>query len=376
MKLFKIQDIIPQIPNLLFRRRFRFTFELLPFEVRELHLKKIWNFFYAGLNQFLLPVRPVGYPVIAQVEPVNFCNLSCPLCLTTLESDSRPKMALSFDTFKHFIDTIGDYLLFIVLWMNGEPFLHPDIFRMISYAKSKKVIVHTSTNGNVNFNEDQAAMLVECGLDSLVVGVDGASQETYTRYRRGGDLELVLRNIRTVIKVKQEKGSDTPLVNLRFIVMKHNENEIPAIKKLAEELQIDFLTFRTVASVKALETDFCRYYLPETRDYRGYENSAEKSRRKQKRFTCMRPWKRITLSASGEVIPCEYDYKNTHAFGALDTKESPLSIWKGKSGRDFRSKFNAGNNHYYLCRDCVYKDMVVDDCTVEIFRCTQTSEKK
>ena len=118
MKIFRFRDVLPQLPNILFQHRFRFTFELLPFEAKELRLKKIGNFFLAGLNQFLLPAKPLGHPVIAQVEPANFCNLSCPLCLTSLNNGSRPKISLTFKTFKHFIDEVGDYLLLIVLWSN------------------------------------------------------------------------------------------------------------------------------------------------------------------------------------------------------------------------------------------------------------------
>ena len=78
MKIFSIRDVVPQLPNIFFRRRMKFYFELLPFEVKGLSARKIRNFFLAGLNQFFLPFKPFGYPVIAQVEPTNFCNLSSP----------------------------------------------------------------------------------------------------------------------------------------------------------------------------------------------------------------------------------------------------------------------------------------------------------
>jgi predicted nucleic-acid-binding Zn-ribbon protein len=32
---------------------------------------------------------------------------------------------------------------------------------------------------------------------------------------------------------------------------------------------------------------------------------------------------------------------------------------------NFRKIFNMGNNEFYICKDCVYKNMVDDDCTVE-----------
>ena len=362
MKIFRFRDVLPQLPNILFRHRLRFTFELLPFEAKELRLKKIGNFFLAGLNQFLLPAKPMGYPVVAQVEPANFCNLSCPLCLTTLNKGSRPRMLLTFKAFKHFIDEVGDYLLLIVLWSNGEPFLNPDIFKIIEYAKSKNILVHTSTNGNVKFDDEKSTLLVESGLDSLVVAVDGATQKTYSTYRKGGDLDLVFSNIKKIIRTKREMGSSTPLVNLRFIVMKHNEEEVPLIKQVAEKLQVDFLTFRTVVSAREFRADLVHTFSPESSRYCGYEGESQDS---QKRFICMRPWKRITLSAGGNIISCEFDHKDLYSFGNIENGLSIKSIWKGNNSIDFRKMFNLGSNDLYHCEECCYKNMVVDDCTVE-----------
>ena len=376
MKIFRFRDVLPEIPNIIVRRRFRFKFELLPFEARGLSLKKIGNFFKAGLNQFILPSTPLGYPVIAQVEPTNFCNLSCPLCLTTSQTHSRPRGILTLNTFKTFIDQVGDYLLLIVLWNWGEPFLNTDIFRMITYAKSKNILVHSSTNGNVIFDEKKADRLVDSGLDSLVFGIDGATQETYSKYRKGGNLNRVLANIRTIVSAKKRKASKTPRLNLRFVVMKHNEKELPLMKRLAEELEVDFLTLKTVDLPPARGVDLDGNYAPQNCKYQRYDYENGSYKRKKKPFICMRPWKRITLDALGEIISCEFDYTNRHTFGNLNMKESAMSIWKGSIAKDFRGKFNLGNNDFYLCKDCTLKNRVADDCVMESIHLNKNKAEK
>ena len=368
MKIFKFKTILPELPDILVRRRLKFEFERIPFEVKGLPAKKIRNFFLAGLNQFFLPLKPLGYPVIAQVEPANFCNLSCPLCFTTSETAARPAGLLSFERFKEFIDDVGDYLLLIVLWNWGEPFLNPDLFKMISYAKSKNIVVHSSTNGHVKFDEVTAGRLVGTGLDSLVFGIDGATQETYSRYRKGGNLESVLENVKTVVRTKKKKASRTPRLTLRFIVMQHNEKELPLARRLAEELEVDFFAVKTVDMPSALGKNLDSYFAPGNRTYQRYEYEQESFRRKRKPFTCMRPWKRMTVDALGEIIPCEYDYKNVHSFGSLMTGKSALSVWKGTRAGEFRQKFNKGHNDFYLCKNCTYKNRVAEDCTVALIR--------
>ncbi len=365
MKIFEFKKILPQIPNILFRRRIHFNFEMLPFEAKDLSFRKRLNFFIAGLNQFVLPSRPLGFPVIAQVEPANFCNLSCPFCLTTSKNDSRPSACLSFNTFKKFIDHAGDYLLLIVLWNWGEPFLNPDIFKIISYAKSKGILIHSSTNGNVRFSPQKAESLVASGIDSLIVAVDGTTQETYGKFRKGGNLDRVLENIRLIVQAKKQMGSSTPRLTMRIVVTQDNEKELPLMRQLAEKLGVDCLTVKTVSMNREDDGRLNRAYAPEDRNYRMYEYEEDSFRKKERPFVCMRPWKRITLDALGEVISCEYDYKNRHSFGNLNDEGHTIDVWKSQRSKDFRMKFNKGHNNFYHCRDCVYKNRVADDCTVE-----------
>jgi radical SAM protein with 4Fe4S-binding SPASM domain len=365
MKIFNFTDILPETYNLLARRRFNFQFELIPYSAKELSYKKMANFFLAGMNQFFLPSKPFGHPVIAQIEPTNFCNLSCPLCLTTSETVSRPREILPFETFTRFIDETGDYLLLIVMWNWGEPFLNPRIFDMIRYAKDKNIVVHTSTNGNVKFNDEKAEMLIDSGLDSIVFAVDGACQETYSTYRKGGNLESVISSIKAIVSAKERKKSRTPRMIMRTVVMKHNEMEINTLRDLARELKFDFFTLKTVDLPPDRGSSLDIKYAPDNMKYQRYEYEAGKSKRKQKPFQCMRPWKRITLDAMGEIIPCEMDYKSSLSYGNVKNSASSVAVWKNEQSRKYRAAFNNGNNDSYICRDCNYKHMIADDCIVE-----------
>lgn len=364
MRIFNFREVVPQIPNLLFRRRLQFIFEHLPFEASKLSWKKRLNFFVAGLNQFILPDRPMGYPVIAQVEPINICNLKCSLCLTASQNNSRPPARLTLEVFKRFIDEIGDYLLLIVLWNWGEPFLNPDIYDMIAYATSRGILVHSSTNGNVRFDAQTAERIVSSGLTSLIFAVDGATQETYSSYRRGGDLERVQNNIRVLVDAKKRLMSAYPKITVRFVAMRQNEPELPLVEKMARELGADFFSVKTVDMPVPLGSRLDHTYRPDQTEYRRYEYLPGTYIRQQRPFQCMRPWKRVTLDALGEVISCEYDYKDQYSFGSIMGESSVVSIWKSMTSRVFRHNFSQGHNKYYHCKDCTYKNMLGEDCIV------------
>ncbi len=366
LPIFRYRDVLPQLGNLLLRRRLRFRFELLPYEVRDLPPKKIRNLFLAGLNQYFAWPRPFGKPAFAQVEPANFCNLQCPLCLTASQTEGRPRALLSFERYKALVDELEDSLLLVVLWMWGEPFLNPDLLRMIAYSRARGVLTHCSTNGNVPFDHERAAQIVASGLDTLIFGVDGADQETYARYRVGGRLTRVWDNIAAVLAARRALGSPTPRVNLRFVLMRHNEHQVPEIRRVARELGVDFLTFKTVDMPPARGAALDRAYRPNEAGFRRYRYEGDGFERVRAPFECLRPWKRLSMDAHGRVVSCEYDYKALHPFGDTSTHGSLLGAWKGAKAGAFRHHFARGHNDYEFCRGCTYKGMQAEQCNVEM----------
>jgi len=364
MRIFYPAEVIPQVFNLLVRRRFRFQFELIPYEATRLSRAKIGNLFLAGLNQYLRRPAPFGRPAFAQVEPANICNLSCPLCLTVSQTQARPPALLPLQTFQQFIDDLGAYLLLVVLWNWGEPLLNPDLPRMIAYAHERGVLTHCSTNGNFPITAGLAEELVRSGLDTLIFGVDGATEETYQAYRCGGSLAEVKRNIAALLEARRRLGASTPRVNLRFVVMKQNESELPQVTAMARELGVDHLTLKTVDLPADIGADLDGQWAPEEQKFKRYEYLEGSFRRKRRRFNCVRPWKRITLDAAGTVIACEFDYRNLAPFGVVGRDGTATDIWKGPAGREFRRGFRGGWNEHPFCAQCTLKHRVARDCTV------------
>ena len=156
-------------------------------------LKKLSNFFVIGIqHQFLKNSKIVGYPTRLVIDPINLCNLKCPLCPTGQGKTGQPKGRMKLSDFKKIIDELGDYLYEIDLFNWGEPFLNNKIYEIINYAHQKRIQVNISSNLS-SFDKKNAKKLVESGLDNLIVSLDGASQESLTKYRCGGDFEKIWR---------------------------------------------------------------------------------------------------------------------------------------------------------------------------------------
>jgi radical SAM protein with 4Fe4S-binding SPASM domain len=275
--------------------------------------------------------------------------------------------------FKKIIDDLYPYLLLILLWDWGEPFLNPQIYDMIKYARKRGVKLLSSTNGHVFANPSHARRIVASGLDALVFSVDGITQETYQYYRAGGHLDSVVKGIANVVAEKRHQKSQTPLLNFRFIVMKHNEYQVPLVEKFARSLGVDLLTFRKFFAVVNEENGPDRQAFFESSDSRHYRfkrSSAAPYPVKIEKNPCKNLWNCPAVHWNGDVCSCTSDYKGSHVFGNVNNK-SFKAIWFGRSANKLRRDFRQLWQGIPLCKDCCYAfeggDMGRDSVSEAIF---------
>ncbi|MFC1658838.1 radical SAM/SPASM domain-containing protein [Candidatus Omnitrophota bacterium] len=333
----------------------------IPYHFSNVPMKKILNWIRLEASIYLRSKKPWGLPTHLQVEPTALCNLRCALCPVT-EGMNRPVGHMGLDLFKKLIDEIGDYVFLVLLWDWGEPFINPDIYGMIKYAKRKGIKVVSSTNGHMFAQAKHADQVVQSGLDSLIFAVDGISQETYERYRRSGDFKTVLQGIKAVVARKHSLNSITPFLNFRFIVMKHNEHEIPGLKVLAKSLGVDALTLKTLnphsndtygskrSDQEASENEF----IPSDRHYRRFVYEQYKNVPiLRKHNPCKNLWNSPSIHWNGKVCSCTYDYNEKHIFGDLN-KDAFRAIWFGNAYQGMRRQFRNNWEKLDPCNQCSY----------------------
>ncbi|WP_373498930.1 SPASM domain-containing protein [Desulfococcus sp.] len=169
------------------------------------------------------------------------CQLKCPICSTgNKQTGILGNGYLSFENFRNFIDR-HPQIKKIELSNWGEIFLNPDLERILEYGSSKGVAL--SANNGVNFNtatDAQIEALVKYELKGMLVSIDGASQPIYQIYRRGGNIDAVISNIKKVNYYKKRYQKEVPVMKWQFILFGHNEKELPAARKMAEELGMIF----------------------------------------------------------------------------------------------------------------------------------------
>lgn len=294
--------------------------------------------------------RPIvwGLPITLSVEPNNNCNLHCPECPSGNGSLSRKKVQMNTQLFSKIMNETHKHLIYLTLYFQGEPFLHPQYIEMLKKAHELGIYTASSTNGQV-INALMAENIVRSGLNKLIISIDGTSQETYEKYRVGGSLEKALNAIKGLIHWKSELKSNTPKLELQFLVMRHNEHQIAEIKALSKKLKVK-LALKT-AQINSLDDK--QNLLPQQNKYARYKKNTDGKliRKKAIRNYCWRAFSGAVIAANGDVLPCAYDKNGEHVFGNINN-ESLAQIWKNKKATEFRKQLLLNRSQFDICRNC------------------------
>jgi len=315
------------------------------------HPHRIVNLIKINISRSLKLPKIIGLPHTVMIEPTNTCNLKCPLCPTGAGLIKRAKGFLKFEDFKKVVDETYKSVFHIRLWNWGEPLLNKEIFRMIAYAKRKKIFVNLSTNSSF-LDQTISEKIVNSGLDELIVSLDGASEKAYTAYRKGGDFNKVINSIKFLTRERKRLNKKTPFIKLQFIIMKSNENEISKMKSLAKTLGVDELSFKTVGIMDYFSKEDIKKYIPSQKKYSRYAVDSNKvlSKRGVKNW-CDFIWDEMVINWDGSVVPCCFDMNNRYPFGNV-FNQSVKEVWNSNKYVQFRKQILSSKKQIPLCKYC------------------------
>jgi radical SAM protein with 4Fe4S-binding SPASM domain len=294
-----------------------------------------------------LSAAPPGPPRTAMIEPSNRCNLACPTCPTGT-GKVLPRPDMTRDRFARVVQELTPGLANLALWNYGEPTLNRDLPDLIRAAKARGVGV-VKVSSNVHFLDgERGTALLESGLDVLILSVDGASDATYRRFRRNGDFRRVEAAVRWLCAEKRRRGLAVPRIELQFIVMRHNEHELPRIRQLAAEWGVDRLRIKTFGA----EDDVNRDLVPVSAALSRYAADGRSPARVHP--FCTMAWDHAVINVDGSVTPCCYlrpDMGEAFVMGNV-FESSFAEIWRGARYRSFRERMLADRAAMPVCGTC------------------------
>lgn len=260
------------------------------------------------------------FPLHLDIEPTSACNLRCPFCATTHNKYATGMM--SEETWKTILDEAGENGLYSLKFTyRGEPLLHPDLPRMVAYAKEVGVMdVYFNTNA-LRLDEDMIKNLIDSGLDRISISFEGYEKSVYERYRVGSNYETVVSNIENLMKIKKELGVEKPLVRIQTVLIPEMKGKVDDYARFWKE-RADEVSYLDMKDEEG------------NPDHRGVQHP----------WACPQLWQRLTISWDGIILPCVHDiyqWMSLGKVGEVTIKEA----WSSAKENHYRFLHREGKAH-------------------------------
>src|ERR1700747_1432646 len=152
-----------------------------------------------------VPALPVEYIV----ETTAKCNLYCPMC--PRETHKQPKEDMTDEIFERLVSEARGSAEHMMLIGLGEPFMDRKIFDRIEFCERHGIATLLFTNGTF-LDENTSARILDSPLAHITLSFDGASKETFERYRKGARFEKVRDDFVRFARMKSERASRVQVV--------------------------------------------------------------------------------------------------------------------------------------------------------------------
>lgn len=323
--------------------------------------------------------RAVRRPIAsAWIEVSALCNLDCITCPRQGTITPEKLELMPVETYYRVADAIFPYIRDVNLIGLGESLMHPEIGTIIAHAKSKYVGVNMTSNGTI-MNDKMARKLVTSGLDSIAFSIDGGTKATFETIRVNARFEKVMANIKRLIAVKQELGSEQPWIAIGLVLMKTNVRELPDIVRLCHELGVSTLECSNVFTwTDQMEQDLPLYHGMTPDEDAAIKAAKEVARAlgvklelpgfvmREPGVCSYQPQRHFVVTWKGDLRPCcnlyhpyHYVFNGQHKFAQEATmgnllREDFTAIWNKPEYVAFRKANETGIDLPEVCQDCLF----------------------
>jgi MoaA/NifB/PqqE/SkfB family radical SAM enzyme len=294
-------------------------------------LKAYGHFVHREIRR--LETTPGGCPPprVVYAESTNACNASCVMC--PRDEMTRPIAVMSPETFRALADECAAWGVPEMRLHNfGEPLIDPGLFDKIAYARRKGIRTTIYSNGAL-LDERRSRALLEAGLDTLYVSLDGADKATFESIRKRLDYDEVCESVKRFCTLRKQGGHELPRVYLTFT----------SIGQSKETLRRLFERWEGVVD---------RVFVIDPHTWGGQVDTSRQSVGEGPAFPCVYVWQSLVVLASGEVTSCCIDFNGTFALGRFP-EDSLRAIWQGPkllALRDLHKRHAYGENA--VCGPC------------------------
>ena len=309
-------------------------------------------------------------PQMIRISPVGYaCTNACPMCwriMKKITDKSKLRSSeLKYQKYKEILTTLPFTVSKVEMVGGGEPLLFPKVSNLFYEIKRKNLFGLLITNG-VLLNKKISNLLVEVGWNTVRVSINAGSKRVYAIVNGANYFDQVVANVRYLA---QNRNNKKPKIGLHFVLQKTNYLDINNFLKLAQDLEVDFVSFDTlihnskkslllsdketaevIHNLKIRQHDFLLSNNIKELLFKLKINSSKKSKAYFANRYCQVVQDSIDIDSEGNVVPC------CMAYGESISKNlsgSSLSkIWK--KNYSFRRQLKKGQFADFCYEKCNY----------------------
>ena len=277
---------------------------------------------------------------IATVE--GKCNYRCVMCPIG-ESERQKVMDNQF--FTAILKALKPYMAkqkFLSLLGLGETLIDKEVYKKIVIAKKMHFKgIGIFTNGEL-LTKKISESLLKAGLDSLIVSIDGYTDETQKSIRKGSNLHKIIKNIDDFIYIREQSNIKTRVI-IRFTKQSLNQNEWE-----------DFYNFwKDRLNIKYSDSIFC-YNIHNFGGNNSYLKEEDIIKHNiSNNSKCDQLYDRLTIFSDGSLGLCCGDQLGRNKIGNVLDGDPVILYNESKIFKEYREKMRSGKIlELELCRQC------------------------
>ena len=181
------------------------------------------------------------------------CNLSCPSCrVNKIQHTQGPiydkKIEIQTQIIKEIFDKPHDRNCTVNITGSGDPFgskIFRDLLFSIDGKNFPRVNINLQTNG-VMFTPRYWDKMekIHNNINTVIVSFDAATSETYSKVRRGGNWEILQKNMEFISSLRKE--GKVRSLRIDFVMQLLNYKEAPGAVILAKKYNADYMFFSRI----------------------------------------------------------------------------------------------------------------------------------
>jgi MoaA/NifB/PqqE/SkfB family radical SAM enzyme len=190
-----------------------------------------------------------GGPFHVEIYPADRCNIDCFFCSTAA---IRGTDELPLQRIEELVGELKNAGTRAIRFSGGgEPLFHRRTKAMLRAIERSGIPIENITTNAVLLDEETAEILTSC-CDEVTISLNTGDAPGYAQMMQTPErnFDRVLKNVRTLVEVRDRRKSRRPAVHVQFLVWRDNYRSIPRMYDLAVALAADAITFNGLSYLR------------------------------------------------------------------------------------------------------------------------------